>query len=99
MDATFFFDPACPWTWRTSRWLVAVAGARGLRVEWRAFSLAILNEGRIAPEGADAMAATGRRSGRWRRSAPRAATTTPAASTPSWAPAPTTPATRLATRS
>ncbi|MFC4144711.1 DsbA family protein [Micromonospora mangrovi] len=60
MDATFFFDPVCPWTWRTSRWLVAVAEARGLGVEWRAFSLAILNEGRIAPEYADAMAASGR---------------------------------------
>ncbi|MCI4061522.1 DsbA family protein [Micromonospora sp. R77] len=60
MDATFFFDPACPWTWRTSRWLVAVAEARGLDIEWRAFSLAILNEGRIAPEYADAMTASGR---------------------------------------
>ncbi|WP_089156037.1 DsbA family protein [Micromonospora sp. NBS 11-29] len=60
MDATFFFDPVCPWTWRTSRWLVAVAQARGLRVEWRAFSLAELNEGRIAPEYAEPMAASGR---------------------------------------
>jgi predicted DsbA family dithiol-disulfide isomerase len=60
MDATFFFDPACPWTWRTSRWLVAVAEARGLAVEWRAFSLAILNEGKIAPEYADAMTASTR---------------------------------------
>ncbi|MFI7075001.1 DsbA family protein [Micromonospora sediminicola] len=60
MDATFFFDPVCPWTWRTSRWLVAVAEARGLSVEWRAFSLAILNEGQTAPEYAEAMAASGR---------------------------------------
>ncbi|MDO3703350.1 DsbA family protein [Micromonospora sp. C28SCA-DRY-2] len=60
MDATFFFDPACPWTWRTSRWLVAVADARGLRVEWRAFSLAILNEGDVAPEFADVLAASSR---------------------------------------
>ncbi|MEV4543377.1 DsbA family protein [Micromonospora echinaurantiaca] len=60
MDATFFFDPACPWTWRTSRWLVAVADARGLRVEWRAFSLAILNEGKSAPEFADVLAASSR---------------------------------------
>ncbi|WP_405090277.1 DsbA family protein [Micromonospora sp. NBC_01392] len=60
MDATFFFDPVCPWTWRTSRWLVAVAQARGLAVEWRAFSLAILNDGQIAPEYAEAMAASGR---------------------------------------
>ncbi|MGW1062703.1 DsbA family protein [Micromonospora rubida] len=60
MDATFFFDPACPWTWRTSRWLVAVADARGLIVEWRSFSLAILNEGKVAPQFAEAMAASGR---------------------------------------
>ncbi|MFI1197566.1 DsbA family protein [Micromonospora sp. NPDC020750] len=60
MDATFFFDPACPWTWRTSRWLVAVADARKLTVEWRSFSLAILNEGKVAPQFAEAMAASGR---------------------------------------
>lgn len=60
MDATFFFDPACPWTWRTSRWLVTVADARGLRVEWRAFSLAILNEGNVPAEFADVLAASGR---------------------------------------
>ncbi len=57
---TFFFDPICPWTWRTSRWLVAVAEARDLRVEWRAFSLAILNGGDVPPEYAEAMAASGR---------------------------------------
>ncbi|SCL70171.1 hypothetical protein GA0070606_5315 [Micromonospora citrea] len=60
MDATFFFDPACPWTWRTSRWLVAVADARTLHVEWRAFSLAILNEGDVAPQFAEALAASSR---------------------------------------
>jgi 2-hydroxychromene-2-carboxylate isomerase len=43
MDATFYFDPACPWTWRTSRWLTVVAPARRLTVQWRAFSLTILN--------------------------------------------------------
>ncbi|WDZ84077.1 DsbA family protein [Micromonospora cathayae] len=60
MDVTFFFDPACPHTWRTSRWLVTVSQARGLRVQWRAFSLAILNEGRVAPEFADMLAASTR---------------------------------------
>ncbi|MCM0676138.1 DsbA family protein [Micromonospora phytophila] len=60
MDATFFFDPACPWTWRTSRWLVAVADARNLRVEWRAFSLAILNAGNVPPQFAEAMTASSR---------------------------------------
>jgi predicted DsbA family dithiol-disulfide isomerase len=43
MDATFYFDPACPFTWRTSRWLAGVAPERDVAVSWRAFSLAILN--------------------------------------------------------
>ncbi|MGK5441497.1 mycothiol-dependent nitroreductase Rv2466c family protein [Micromonospora sp. URMC 105] len=60
MDATFFFDPACPWTWRASRWLVRVAEARQLTVEWRAFSLAILNEGNVPPQFAEAMTASRR---------------------------------------
>ena len=44
-DVTFFFDPVCPWTWRASRWLTIVAEARGLAVEWRPFSLLVLNDG------------------------------------------------------
>lgn len=43
MEATYFFDPACPFTWRTSRWLVAVAPERDVTLRWRAFSLSILN--------------------------------------------------------
>lgn len=43
MEATYFFDPACPFTWRTSRWLVAVAPERDVTVRWRAFSLLELN--------------------------------------------------------
>lgn len=43
MDVTFYFDPACPFTWRTSRWLLAVAPERDLEIQWRAFSLSILN--------------------------------------------------------
>lgn len=43
MEATYFFDPACPFTWRTSRWLVAVAPERGVTLRWRAFSLTLLN--------------------------------------------------------
>jgi len=44
-DVTFFFDPVCPWTWRASRWLTAVAEARSLDVEWRPLSLLVLNGG------------------------------------------------------
>jgi len=43
-DVTFFFDPACPWTWRASRWLTLVAETRGLGIEWRPLSLWILND-------------------------------------------------------
>ncbi|MFI5492290.1 DsbA family protein [Actinoplanes sp. NPDC051859] len=50
MEVTYFFDPACPFTWRTSRWLVAVAPERDLTVQWRAFSLSILNSGSEIPE-------------------------------------------------
>jgi hypothetical protein len=41
-SATFFFDPLCPWTWVTSRWLVDVASRRNTPVAWRALSLAQL---------------------------------------------------------
>lgn len=58
MDVTFYFDPACPWTWRASRWLVTVAPERSLNVQWRAFSLSILNEGRAPEQYRDAMAAS-----------------------------------------
>jgi len=49
MDAAFYFDPACPWTWLTSRWLVDVAGRRGVDITWRTCSLALINEGRELP--------------------------------------------------
>lgn len=41
---TFYFDPGCPWTWMTSRWLVAAAQERALAIRWRTFSLGLLNE-------------------------------------------------------
>jgi len=44
-DVTFFFEPVCPWTWRASRWLAAVAESRSLDIEWRPLSLLVLNGG------------------------------------------------------
>ena len=49
-DVTFFFDPVCPFTWRTSRWVNSMADKRGLTVQWRLLSLATLNEGKEIPE-------------------------------------------------
>ena len=40
----FYFDPACPWTWITSRWLVEVAEHRDLQITWQLFSLRYHNK-------------------------------------------------------
>lgn len=47
---TFWFDPVCPFTWRTARWAQDVAARQGSDVRWRVMSLAILNAGREIPE-------------------------------------------------
>lgn len=46
---TFYFDPGCPWTWLSSRWLMAAAQERDLDIRWRTFSLALLNKGKTPP--------------------------------------------------
>jgi hypothetical protein len=46
----FFFDPACPWTWMTSRWLVEATTRTDRRIQWRNLSLAIVNSDREIPE-------------------------------------------------
>src|SRR5690242_2080793 len=50
MEATFFLDPLCPFTWRTARWLVAVAPERDITIRWRSFSLPLLNAETIPAE-------------------------------------------------
>ena len=52
----FWFDPACPFSWMTSRWITEVAQARPLELHWHVMSLAVLNEGReLPPQFADKM--------------------------------------------
>ncbi|GAA1306602.1 DsbA family protein [Streptomyces sanglieri] len=47
-----WFDPACPYTWLTARWLREAARVRPLELRWHLMSLTLLNEGRDDdPEG------------------------------------------------
>ncbi len=39
----FYFDPVCPWAWRTSRWIREVARVRPVEVHWKCLSLEEIN--------------------------------------------------------
>lgn len=44
--ADVWFDPSCPYTRVTSRWLLEVAKVRPIEVRWQMMSLSVLNENR-----------------------------------------------------
>ncbi len=46
---TFYFDPACIWTWVTSRWLNNLVEQGKVSVEWKPFSLSRLNRDKELP--------------------------------------------------
>ena len=55
--AHFWFDPACPWAWMSSRWLLEVVRVRPVEAEFHVMSLAVLNRGRdLSPTYQELMA-------------------------------------------
>jgi predicted DsbA family dithiol-disulfide isomerase len=42
-EVQFYFDPICPWAWRTSLWIREAAKVRPIDVRWKFLSLDLVN--------------------------------------------------------
>lgn len=49
----FWFDPFCPWSWITSRWILEAQKVRDFDLEFHLLALAVLNEDDLPPQFSD----------------------------------------------
>jgi 2-hydroxychromene-2-carboxylate isomerase len=52
-EVDFYFDPNCPWAWRTSLWIREVAKVRPVNIHWKFLSLESINTTRPGGEVKD----------------------------------------------